>query len=42
MNKKKITIVNTGSGNILSIKRAFEKWDAEVYISDKKKEILSA
>jgi len=42
MNNKKITIVNTGSGNILSIKRAFEKFDAEVFISNNKKEILSA
>ena len=42
MNKKKITIVNTGSGNILSIKRAFEKFDAEVFVSNDKKEILSA
>ena len=40
--KKKVTIVDTGSGNILSIKRAFEKWDAEVGITDKKEKILSA
>jgi len=42
MNKKKITIINCGSGNILSIKRAFEKWNVEVSIADKKEEILSA
>ena len=40
--KKKITIVDIGSGNILSIKRAFEKWNVEVDITDKKEKILSA
>ena len=40
--KKKVTIVDIGSGNILSIKRAFERWNAEVDITDKKEKILSA
>ena len=39
---KKITIVDTQSGNILSIKRAFEKCDAEVEISNEKEKILKA
>ena len=39
---KKVTIVNTESGNILSIKRAFEKWGAEVDIAIEKEKILSA
>ena len=40
--QKKITIINTGSGNILSIKRAFERWEAIVDITDEKEKILSA
>jgi imidazole glycerol-phosphate synthase subunit HisH len=40
--KKKVTIIDVGSGNILSIKRAFEKWDSEVYIAKNKEEILSS
>jgi len=40
--KKKVSIINTGSGNILSIKRAFEKCGAEVNIAEQKEDILSA
>jgi glutamine amidotransferase len=40
--KKKVTIIDIGSGNILSIKRAFEKWNAEVEITYQKEKILSA
>ena len=40
--KKKVTIIDIECGNILSIKRAFEKWDAEVDITTKKEKILSA
>ena len=40
--QKKITIINTGSGNILSIKRAFERWEAIVDITNEKEKILSA
>ena len=40
--KKKVSIINTGSGNILSIKRAFEKCGAEVNMAEKKEDILSA
>ena len=40
--KKKVTIIDFGSGNILSIRRAFEKWDVEVNITNKKEKILSA
>jgi len=40
--KKKVTIIDFGSWNILSIRRAFEKWDVEVNITNKKEKILSA
>ena len=42
MNKKKITIIDIGSGNILSIKRAFENCGAEVDVTKEKDKILSS
>jgi len=42
MNKKKITIIDIGSGNILSIKRAFENCGAEVYVTRERDKILSS
>lgn len=40
--KKKIIIIDTSCGNLLSIKRAFEKSEAEVSITNDPKKILSA
>lgn len=42
MSKKKITIIDIGSGNILSIKRAFENCGAEVYVTRERDKILSS
>ena len=42
MNKKKITIIDIGSGNILCIKRAFEHFGAEVYVTRERDKILSS
>lgn len=39
---KKITVIDIGSGNLLSIKRAFESWGATVDIVKEKEKILSA
>ena len=35
--KKKVTVIDYGVGNLLSIKRAFEEINAEVDISNDKK-----
>ena len=40
--KKKVTIIDTESGNLLSIKRAFESWDVTVDVVKEKEKILSA
>ena len=42
MKKPLAGIINISINNILSIKRAFERWNAEVDITDKKEKILSA
>ena len=39
---KKIVIINTGSSNILSLKRATEKFHDDVIVSDSSEVILSA
>ena len=39
---KKITVIDIGSGNLLSIKRAFESCGATVEIVKERKKILSA
>ena len=38
--KKKVTVIDYGVGNLLSIKRAFEEINAEVDISNDKKKLL--
>ena len=38
----KIVIINTGSSNLLSLKRAIELFDQNVVISDNADQILSA
>ena len=42
INKPLVGIIDISINNILSIKRAFEKWNVEVDITDKKEKILSA
>jgi len=42
MKKKKVTIIDYGAGNILSIQRAFEECKADVKIATKAKEIDQA
>ena len=39
---KKVTVIDSGSGNLLSIKRAFENWDVIVDVASEKEKILSA
>tara|TARA_Y100001970_G_scaffold276645_1_gene379633 strand:+ start:518 stop:1168 length:651 start_codon:yes stop_codon:yes gene_type:complete len=39
---KKIVIINTGSSNILSLKRAVEEFNSDVTVTDDSKTILSA
>ena len=39
---KKVTIIDYGSGNLLSLKRAFEEVGAEVVITNNKKKILDS
>lgn len=39
---KKITVIDIGSGNLLSIKRAFESWGTSVDVVKEKEKILSA
>ena len=40
--KKKVTVIDYGLGNLLSIKRAFEEINAEVIISNDKKKIINS
>ena len=40
--KKKVTVIDYGVGNLLSIKRAFEEINAEVGISNDKKKIINS
>ena len=40
--KKKVTVIDYGVGNLLSIKRAFEEINAEVDISNDKKKIINS
>ena len=42
MNKKKITVIDYGVGNLLSLKRAFEKIDADVIITNNYREIINS
>lgn len=42
MSKDKIVIIDVGTGNIRSVQKAFQKIGADVYISNRKDEILSA
>tara|TARA_A100001011_G_scaffold382301_1_gene451863 strand:- start:356 stop:1006 length:651 start_codon:yes stop_codon:yes gene_type:complete len=42
MLKKKVAIIDYGVGNLLSIKRAFEKIDSEVVVTSKFNEILNS
>ena len=42
MNKKKITVIDYGVGNLLSLKRAFEKIDADVTITNNYREIINS
>ena len=42
MDKKKITVIDYGVGNLLSLKRAFEKIDADVTITNNYREIINS
>ena len=42
MKNKKITIIDYGVGNLLSLKRAFEKVDADVLVTSNYKEIINS
>tara|TARA_B110000858_G_scaffold152525_1_gene173767 strand:- start:206 stop:853 length:648 start_codon:yes stop_codon:yes gene_type:complete len=42
MKKKKITIIDFGVGNLLSLKRAFENVGAEVMITNKQEKIINS